>query len=280
MSAETAPSRDHLVELSVRDLGIIEDARFVVGPGMTALTGETGAGKTLLVGAIELLLGGRADPSMVRNGASQAVVEGRFELGGEEVVLARVVPAVGRSRAYIDGRMATAGALGEAAGSVIDLHGQHEHQSLLSPAVQRDALDRFGDIDLDPLRAARAERARVAAALDGLGGDAGAREREADLLRFQLAELRDAALTGPDEDDHLDREEDRLGDARAPGSRGDHGPGARRRGRRSTRSRRPSPRSTGAPLRRGDRPPPIDPGGARRRRLRGPFDRRGHRGRS
>ena len=215
MSAETAPSRDHLVELSVRDLGIIEDARFVVGPGMTALTGETGAGKTLLVGAIELLLGGRADPSMVRNGASQAVVEGRFELGGEEVVLARVVPAVGRSRAYIDGRMATAGALGEAAGSVIDLHGQHEHQSLLSPAVQRDALDRFGDIDLDPLRAARAERARVAAALDGLGGDAGAREREADLLRFQLAELRDAALTGPDEDDHLDREEDRLGDALA-----------------------------------------------------------------
>src|SRR5579862_9199749 len=97
-----------LVELSVRNLGVIEDLRLVLGPGMTALTGETGAGKTLVVEAIELLMGGRADPTVVRPGEAEASVEGRFaRADGTETVLARVVPATGRSRAYVDGRMAT-----------------------------------------------------------------------------------------------------------------------------------------------------------------------------
>src|SRR3954462_4680940 len=140
---------------------------------MTVLTGETGAGKTMLVEALELLVGGRADPLLVRPGADAAEVEGRFELDGEEVVLARIVPADGRSRAYVDGRMATAGALAEVGARLVDLHGQHDHQSLLAAAVQRDALDRFAGIDLGPLHDARAERDSVARRLADLGGDAG-----------------------------------------------------------------------------------------------------------
>ena len=93
-----------LTELRVRDLGVIADLHLELGAGMTALTGETGAGKTLVVEALELLVGGRADASMVRLGCEGALVEGRFVgPGGEEVVLARSVPASGRSRAWING---------------------------------------------------------------------------------------------------------------------------------------------------------------------------------
>lgn len=214
MSGTAAP-RDQLVELAVTDFGIIEHVRLLLGPGMTALTGETGAGKTLLIGAIDLLLGGRADPAMVRTGCDEAVVEGRFVVDGEEVVLARVVPTDGRSRAYVNGRMATATVLGEQARELIDLHGQHAHQSLLAPAVQRAALDQFASVDLGPLHEARAERRRVSRALEELGGDAGARAREADLLRFQIGEIEAAALADADadEDAALDELEDRLAGA-------------------------------------------------------------------
>src|SRR4051794_18085531 len=182
---------------------------------MTVLTGETGAGKTMLVEALELLVGGRADPLLVRPGADAAEVEGRFELDGEEVVLARVVPADGRSRAYVDGRMATAGALAEVGARLVDLHGQHDHQSLLAAAVQREALDRFADIDLTQLFEARAEVTSVEQRLVALGGDAGARAREVDLLRYQVDELERAGLGSSDEDDRLDAEETELADASA-----------------------------------------------------------------
>src|SRR5205809_7793038 len=104
-----------LVELHVVDLGIVADLNLVLGPGLTAITGETGAGKTLLVEAVELLVGGRADASLVRDGADEARVEGRFVHAhtGEETVLARVVPRDGRSRAYVDGSPATAGELAD-----------------------------------------------------------------------------------------------------------------------------------------------------------------------
>src|SRR5580658_10990278 len=96
-----------LVELRVQDLGVIEAVTLDLHPGMTALTGETGAGKTLLVEALELLVGGRAYPVLFRPGADQALVEGRFLVGDEEeVILARAVATKGRSRAWIDGRMA------------------------------------------------------------------------------------------------------------------------------------------------------------------------------
>ena len=131
-----------LLELRVTDLGIIDELHLLIGPGLTAITGETGAGKTLITGAIALLAGERADAGIVRDGAAEARVEGRFENdAGDEVVLARVVPAVGRSRAYIDGRLASAAELAQRAVELLDLHAQHAHQALLEPFAQRRILD-------------------------------------------------------------------------------------------------------------------------------------------
>ena len=207
-----------LTELHVTDLGIVADLTLVLGRGLTAITGETGAGKTLLVEAVELLVGGRADTTLVRDGAPEARVEGRFvDDAGNEVVLARVVPLDGRSRAYIDGRLATVGELGEVGANLVDLHGQHAHQSLLAPVVQRGALDRFvGSPATDPLgayRAARDELRRIASELDGLGGDERARARELDLLRFQIGEIEAASLEDAGEDVALEAEEALLSDA-------------------------------------------------------------------
>jgi DNA repair protein RecN (Recombination protein N) len=219
-----------ILELAVRDLGVIAELRLVLGPGMTALTGETGAGKTLVVDAIELLVGGRADPVLVRTGADEAWVEGRFVRpadgaadgagdggidAGDEVVLARAIPRSGRSRAYIDGRLATAGELAAIGAELVDLHGQHAHQSLLHTAAQRESLDRFGGIDLGPLQAARREIGAILDELAGMGGDERARARELDLLRYQVSEIDAAAIAGPGEDTALERLEDELADATA-----------------------------------------------------------------
>jgi len=204
-----------LTELAVHDLGVIEDLRLVLGPGMTALTGETGAGKTLVVEAIELLVGGRADGVLVRTGADEARVEGRFVVGDDERVLARVVPASGRSRAYLDGRLATAAELAGIGAELVDLHGQHAHQSLLGARAQRDALDRFGGVDRAPLADLRGGLAEIDAALATMGGDPRARAREIDLLRFQLDELESAAIAGPDEEQTLAEEEELLAGAEA-----------------------------------------------------------------
>jgi DNA repair protein RecN (Recombination protein N) len=208
-----------LVELHVVDLGIVADLSLVLGPGLTAITGETGAGKTLLVEAVELLVGGRADAGLVRDGAREARVEGRFvhPETGEETVLARVVPRDGRSRAYLDGRLATVGELAEAGRALVDLHGQHAHQSLLDPAVQRGALDRYaGPSALDALARYRDARAAVRdldAELAALGGDARARAREIDLLRYQVDEIGAAGLDDAAEDVALEAEEALLADA-------------------------------------------------------------------
>ena len=202
-----------LTELHIEDLGVIETLDLVFGSGLTALTGETGAGKTMLVDAISLLVGGRADAGTVRPGATEARVEGRFVLGDEEFVLARVVPADGRSRAYLNGRLATVTTLAEVGAQLIDLHGQHAHQSLLAPITQRAALDRFGGIDIEPLRRARHRVVEIDAALTALGGDTRARAREIDLLRFQVNELDAAELGGADEERQLDVLEDLLAGA-------------------------------------------------------------------
>jgi DNA repair protein RecN (Recombination protein N) len=208
-----------LVELHVVDLGIVADLSLVLGPGLTAITGETGAGKTLLVEAVELLVGGRADAGLVRDGAPEARVEGRFvhPETGDETVLARVVPRDGRSRAYLDGRLATVGELAEAGRALVDLHGQHAHQSLLDPAIQRGALDRYaGPPALDALARYRDARAAVRDLDDelaALGGDARARAREIDLLRYQVQEIAAAGLDDPAEDVALEAEEALLADA-------------------------------------------------------------------
>ena len=202
-----------LVELRITGLGVIDEVEVVFGSGLTAVTGETGAGKTMVMGAVELLLGGRADSSIVRPGADEAVVEGRFVVGDAEHVLRRVMPADGRSRAYVDGRLETAAGLAAVAGDLVDLHGQHAHQRLLGAAAQREALDRFGAVDLGPLHAADAELAAVDTELAAMGGDERARAREIDLLRFQVAELEAAGLSDAAEDDRLAAEELLLGDA-------------------------------------------------------------------
>ena len=177
---------------------------------MTALTGETGAGKTLVVEALELLLGGRAESAMVRAGATEATVEGRFLIGDKEVVLSRAVPTTGRSRAYVDGRMAPVAMLSEIGDELVDLHGQHVHQSLLRQAAQRDALDSFAGSDLAPVAEARGELAAIDARLEELGGDPRALARTVDLFRFQLDEIAKAAIKDPDEEGRLAAEESRL----------------------------------------------------------------------
>lgn len=205
-----------LTELHIENLGVIERVEIVLGHGLSAVTGETGAGKTMIVEAIELLVGGRADATMVRHGADEARIDGRLVApNGDETVLTRVIPRDGRSRAYVNGRLATASSLSDAAMDLVDLHGQHAHQSLLSTATQRAALDEYGGIDLAPLRAARARLTEIDAALAALGGDERARAREIDLLRFQVGELLDAGLTDPLEDERLDHEESLLADATA-----------------------------------------------------------------
>src|SRR5918995_670474 len=174
-----------------------------------------GAGKTMVVDAIELLVGGRADPLLVRAGADEAWVEGRFVRGDDEVVVARAVPRSGRSRAYLDGRLATVAELSETGAVFVDLHGQHAHQSLLHPSAQRDALDRFGRVDLEPLRAARRAVQALVDELATMGGDERSRARELDLVRYQVAEIDAAGITGPDENAELEALEDQLADAAA-----------------------------------------------------------------
>jgi DNA repair protein RecN (Recombination protein N) len=208
-----------LTDLRVRDLGVIEDLALTFGPGMTALTGETGAGKTLVVEALQLLLGGRANPGMVRAGASESLVEARFvvETDGEEheVIVARSMPAEGRSKAWVDGRMAPVGALGEVAAEIVEIHGQHEHRALATPGAQRNVLDVFAGTDLSVVRRLHAEARELDGALAALGGDEQQRAREADVLRYQVHEIQVAQLDDPDEEAALRMEEDRLADAGA-----------------------------------------------------------------
>lgn len=212
-----------LSELRVENLGVIGELSLRLGPGLTALTGETGAGKTLLIGAIELLIGGRSDSGMVRPGSSEALVEGRFVTDDDEQVLARAVPTDGRSRAYVNGRLATVATLAESGQHLVDLHGQNTHQSLLGAATQRDALDRYGHVDLGHYLEVRLRIGELEQALAALGGDERARLREIELVRYQLDELERAGLTSPDEDGRLDLEESSLADATAHQEAGGRG---------------------------------------------------------
>jgi DNA repair protein RecN (Recombination protein N) len=195
-----------LLELRVENLLLIERAELRLVSGLNVLTGETGAGKTVLAHALDLLLGGRARQGIVRPGADEAYVEGLFEgPDGEEVVLARRVTAAGRTRAYVNGRWAPAADLQELAAPLLSFYGQHEHRKLMLTGAQLELLDAFcGAKHL----AARAELAAVhghvrelEASLAELRDLAGARDRELDLLEFELAEI-DAAA--PDEAEKAD----------------------------------------------------------------------------
>jgi DNA repair protein RecN (Recombination protein N) len=193
-----------LLELTVQNLLLIEDARLELAPGLNVITGETGAGKTVLAHALDLLLGGRAKPGIVRPGSAEAYVEGVFEPvrgfapeffppDAREVVLARRVAADGRTRAYLNGRSITVGELREIASGLLSFYGQHEHRKLMLAAAQLEILDRAcGPEHLATRAACGAAWTAVRAAraeLDRLRELAGARERELDLLEFELREI-------------------------------------------------------------------------------------------
>jgi|FLYL01.1.fsa_nt_gi DNA repair protein RecN (Recombination protein N) len=201
-------------ELLVRNLGVIEEATLEPGPGLTVITGETGAGKTLLVGAVRLLLGETADPSSIGPFGDEAVVEGRLIDDHRELVVARRMSREGRSRAYIDGSMASAAALGETVGELVDVVGQYEHLSLRRPSEIRRMVDRL--IDPAVLEAYRTAWERLRAArqeLDELGGDRRALEVDAERAEREASRIASAGIRAG-EDEELDSRLRRLRNVR------------------------------------------------------------------
>lgn len=206
-------------EISIRDLGVIGEARLPLGPGFTALTGETGAGKTMVVTALGLLLGERGDSGAVRSGSAQAIVEGHWQIAGDGVVadrvrdaggvvdeapdgrahliLGRSVGADGRSRATVGGRSAPAAVLGELGAHLVVVHGQSDQIRLKSAAAQREALDRFAGPSfaavLGDYRDAFERWQSDRGELDVLIAERDRRAREADDLRIAMAEIEAAA---------------------------------------------------------------------------------------
>jgi len=216
-----------LHELRVENLLLMERAEIRLAPGLNVVTGETGAGKTLLAHALDLLLGGRARPGIVREGAAEAYVEGVFSLPEElpaelrerlpadaqEIVLARRVWADGRTRAYVCGRSGTLADLRELGARLLAFYGQHESRRLMLGSAQLEILDALVGSEQQALRAAVAEAYETARGLRARGQElqalAGARDRELDLVAFELAEI-DAVAPTEAEASELSRERERL----------------------------------------------------------------------
>src|SRR5271169_835612 len=224
-----------LEEVRITGLGVIDDAVLELSAGFTALTGETGAGKTMVVTALGLLFGGRADPARVRPGAARAAVEGRLlvspevareveESGGDldedgtVLVLSRSVSAEGRSRAFAGGRSVPVSLLQVLADDLVAVHGQADQQQLLRPGRQREALDRFGGPELAALlsdyRRVFARHRAVREELQSLDRAERERAAEADALRLGAAEI-EAAAPVAGEDAALLAEDERLANADA-----------------------------------------------------------------
>jgi DNA repair protein RecN (Recombination protein N) len=230
-----------LRHLRVTNFAILSDVAIELGEGMNVLTGETGAGKSLIVEAVNLLRGGRASADIPRAGADEAVVEAivdvpgdlrartravlegaglplAFDVGEEDgeaatVVVRRVIQRGGRSRTYVNGALTTAARLAELGAFLIDLSGQHQHQGLVDPGRHRDILDAFSAAAGEDPRDAMIEAWTALRAIDArqeeLGGDERARAARADFLRFQVDEL-DCARLAPGEDERLAAERARL----------------------------------------------------------------------
>ena len=216
-----------LVELSIRDFAIIERLRVTFGPGFNALTGETGAGKSIIIDALGAILGERTGAEFVRAGAPSARVEGVFEVEGssatalratlaefglsdddaapdEPLILSREITASGRSTARVNGRTITAGTLAKLGERLVDIHGQSDHLTLLRPANHIDMLDRYAGLtaEREELTAVVAELRGVRDRLASLDRDERELARRVDLLRFQADEIAAAKLR-PDEEDEL-----------------------------------------------------------------------------
>jgi len=217
-------------EISIRNLGVIGEARLPLGPGFTAITGETGAGKTMVVTALGLLLGERSDAAAIRSGSGQAVVEGHWQIAehgavadrvrdaggdmdGGELILGRSVSQEGRSRATVGGRTTPVGVLSEIGQQLVVVHGQADQVRLRSAAAQREALDRFAGAELTGLLSAYQEVYRrwhsTQGELDVLVAESDRRSREADELRLAMAEI-EAAAPRSGEDVELADRADRL----------------------------------------------------------------------
>lgn len=220
-----------LAHLNVRDFAIVERLDLALRAGMTVLTGETGAGKSILIDALGLTLGDRASTKVVRSGAQQAEVVAIFELvpdceaaqylaehqltsADDECILRRTIGSDGRSRAYINGRPVPLQSLRELGELLVDIHGQHDHQSLLKPAAQRRILDDYaghGDA-LEQLASLHDRWQATRAAIDGLGGEPKEREQRLDYLRYQVNELDSLAIQSG-ELETLDQDHRRLSHA-------------------------------------------------------------------
>jgi DNA repair protein RecN (Recombination protein N) len=217
-----------LVELRIRDYAVVHDLTLQLGPGLNVLSGETGAGKSIIVGALSLLLGERASSDLVRAGADRASVEAVFDVEAVPAVLERLeefglrledgllilrreVAAEGRNRAWVSGSPTTAGIVGELGTALVDLHGQHEHQTLLRPRDQRDLLDAFGGAAevAGEVSALHRELTELQSELEAREERRRDVESRADFLRFQLDEI-DRARLSPGEDEALEAEAGRL----------------------------------------------------------------------
>jgi DNA repair protein RecN (Recombination protein N) len=201
--------------LSIRHLAVIDRLELEFEPGLNVLTGETGAGKSILVGAVGLLVGGRASADLVRTGEETAAVEAIFESpGGKEIIVRREVSAQGRSRAAVDGALTTSTALREICGGLVDLHGQHEHQVLLDPGAHLDLLDEFATAgaERDCVAAAFVRWLAVRSERDRLLSGEREKASRAEFLSFQLTEI-DRAAPKAGEDEELEAARRVLGNA-------------------------------------------------------------------
>ncbi|MFC4859126.1 DNA repair protein RecN [Actinophytocola glycyrrhizae] len=223
-----------LAEMRIEGLGVIDEATLELDPGLTVVTGETGAGKTMVVTGLHLLSGGRAEVSRIRSGAAKAVVEGRFtappgsaaakvasDAGAEPdddgtLIALRTVNPDGRSRAHLGGRSVPVGVLSELSEQLIAVHGQNDQLKLMRPAEQRSVLDRFAGEELagalSEYRRVREEWVRVSTELTDRSARSREMAREAEMLKHGLAEI-EAVSPQPGEDDELVERAKRLADA-------------------------------------------------------------------
>ena len=202
-----------LAELAIDDLVLIAEARLEFAPGLNVITGETGAGKSLLAQAIGLLLGQKGAESLIRQGADRALVQALFETPGETLAVARELPRGGRSRTHLDGMFSSAAAIEEALRSRVAFYGQLEHTRLLQLERQLDILDTAAGTEvaglLDEYTTAYAAAQSLSRQMSELHSDSRDRAREIDLLRFQIDEI-DQASVEPGEDERVAQERERM----------------------------------------------------------------------